>query len=221
MSIDSMQVYRGMDIGTAKPSAAERAEVPHHLLDLVDPTHDFTVAEFRSAYAAAIDRSVPRSSGAARRRHRPLPPGGHRRLRPAGGVARRSGPTWNPRPERARCCSSGCDDARSGGRRQDGADQSAAGRAGARGHRRLAAVPSARSAPASTATRRPSRAVGSAVAAGGARRADRGPCPRDDRRRSSSPRSRRSASRGFSRTAAQALGYKEILDALAGRISSG
>jgi tRNA dimethylallyltransferase len=55
VSIDSMQVYRGMDIGTAKPSAAERAEVPHHLLDLVDPTHDFTVAEFRSAYAAAIE----------------------------------------------------------------------------------------------------------------------------------------------------------------------
>jgi tRNA dimethylallyltransferase len=55
VSIDSMQVYRGMDIGTAKPSAAERAEVPHHLLDLVDPTHDFTVAEFRTAYAAAID----------------------------------------------------------------------------------------------------------------------------------------------------------------------
>jgi tRNA dimethylallyltransferase len=55
VSIDSMQVYRGMDIGTAKPSAAERAEVPHHLLDLVDPTHDFTVAEFRTAYAAAIE----------------------------------------------------------------------------------------------------------------------------------------------------------------------
>jgi tRNA dimethylallyltransferase len=55
VSIDSMQVYRGMDVGTAKPSAAERAEIPHHLLDLVDPTHDFTVAEFRSAYAAAID----------------------------------------------------------------------------------------------------------------------------------------------------------------------
>jgi tRNA dimethylallyltransferase len=55
VSIDSMQVYQGMDIGTAKPSAAERAEVPHHLLDLVDPMHDFTVAEFRSAYATAID----------------------------------------------------------------------------------------------------------------------------------------------------------------------
>ncbi len=54
VSIDSMQVYRGMDIGTAKPTPAERAEVPHHLLDLVDPTDDFTVAEFRNAYADAL-----------------------------------------------------------------------------------------------------------------------------------------------------------------------
>jgi tRNA dimethylallyltransferase len=56
VSIDSMQVYRGMDIGTAKPTPAERAEIPHHLLDLVEPTHDFTVAEFRDAYAEALAR---------------------------------------------------------------------------------------------------------------------------------------------------------------------
>ena len=49
LSIDSMQVYRGMDIGTAKPTAAERAEVPHHLLDLADPDEDFTVARFQRA----------------------------------------------------------------------------------------------------------------------------------------------------------------------------
>jgi tRNA dimethylallyltransferase len=54
VSIDSMQVYRGMDIGTAKPSPAERARVPHHLLDLVEPTQDFSVAEFQRAYRAAI-----------------------------------------------------------------------------------------------------------------------------------------------------------------------
>jgi tRNA dimethylallyltransferase len=54
LSIDSMQVYRGMDIGTAKPSPEERALVPHHLLDLVDPTHDFTVAEFQRAYREAV-----------------------------------------------------------------------------------------------------------------------------------------------------------------------
>ena len=47
ITVDSMQVYRGMDIGTAKPTAAERAEVPHHLLDLCDPDDDYTVARFR------------------------------------------------------------------------------------------------------------------------------------------------------------------------------
>lgn len=46
VSVDSMQVYRGMDIGTAKPSAAEQAEVRHHLIDLVEPHEDYTVARF-------------------------------------------------------------------------------------------------------------------------------------------------------------------------------
>lgn len=55
VSVDSMQVYRGMDIGTAKPTAAERAEVPHHLLDLVEPDEDFTVAAFQDAFATALD----------------------------------------------------------------------------------------------------------------------------------------------------------------------
>jgi tRNA dimethylallyltransferase len=45
-----MQVYRGMDIGTAKPSPAERARVPHHMIDLVDPSDDFTFAEFQREY---------------------------------------------------------------------------------------------------------------------------------------------------------------------------
>ena len=54
VSIDSMQVYRGMDVGTAKPTAVERSRVPHHLLDLVDPSDEFTVAEFQRAYAAAL-----------------------------------------------------------------------------------------------------------------------------------------------------------------------
>ena len=43
---DSRQVYRGMDIGTAKPDAAARAAVPHHLIDLVDPDEAFTVADW-------------------------------------------------------------------------------------------------------------------------------------------------------------------------------
>src|SRR3982751_6455776 len=46
LSVDSMQVYRGMDIGTAKPSPAERAEVRHHLIDVVEPDQPFTVARF-------------------------------------------------------------------------------------------------------------------------------------------------------------------------------
>ncbi len=47
VSIDSAQVYRGMDIGTAKPTAAERAAVPHHLIDLVDPTGTYSAGRFR------------------------------------------------------------------------------------------------------------------------------------------------------------------------------
>lgn len=47
VSADSMMVYRGMDIGTAKPTAAERRGVPHHLIDVVDPDQDFSVATFQ------------------------------------------------------------------------------------------------------------------------------------------------------------------------------
>ncbi|MFN0089899.1 MAG: tRNA (adenosine(37)-N6)-dimethylallyltransferase MiaA [Acidimicrobiales bacterium] len=54
VSVDSMQVYRGMDIGAAKPTAAERAEVPHHLLDLADPGEEFSVTRFRDAGRAAL-----------------------------------------------------------------------------------------------------------------------------------------------------------------------
>jgi tRNA dimethylallyltransferase len=46
LNVDSMQVYRGMDIGTAKASPAERAEIPHHLLDVVEPNQNHTVARF-------------------------------------------------------------------------------------------------------------------------------------------------------------------------------
>lgn len=54
VSADSMQVYRGLDIGTAKPTAAERAEVPHHLLDLLEPWEDGTVAWFQHQARAAV-----------------------------------------------------------------------------------------------------------------------------------------------------------------------
>jgi tRNA dimethylallyltransferase len=54
VSVDSMQVYRGMDIGTAKPTAAEQAEVPHHMIDLLDPWDDGTVAWFQREAHQAI-----------------------------------------------------------------------------------------------------------------------------------------------------------------------
>jgi tRNA dimethylallyltransferase len=46
ISVDSALVYRGMDIGTAKPSAAERARVPHHLIDILDPAQSYSAARF-------------------------------------------------------------------------------------------------------------------------------------------------------------------------------
>jgi tRNA dimethylallyltransferase len=55
VSVDSMQVYRGMDVGTAKPGRAEMERVPHHLIDLRDPDHELTVAEFQELGRAAID----------------------------------------------------------------------------------------------------------------------------------------------------------------------
>lgn len=54
LNADSMQVYRFMDIGTAKPTPEERRRVPHHLLDLVDPDEAFSAADFRIAAEKAI-----------------------------------------------------------------------------------------------------------------------------------------------------------------------
>lgn len=54
VSIDSMQVYRGMDIGTDKATVEMQQRVPHHLLDVRDPSHDLTVAEFQELARAAI-----------------------------------------------------------------------------------------------------------------------------------------------------------------------
>ena len=55
VSVDSGQVYRGMDIGTAKPSAAERERVPHHLIDLVEPTGSYSAARFRADAIRAVE----------------------------------------------------------------------------------------------------------------------------------------------------------------------
>lgn len=55
VTLDSMQVYRGMNIGTATPTAAEQTEVRHHLIDLVDPSEEFAVAELQAQATAAIE----------------------------------------------------------------------------------------------------------------------------------------------------------------------
>jgi len=55
VSVDSALVYRGMDIGTAKPSAAERAAVPHHLIDILDPAEVYSAARFVADAKVSID----------------------------------------------------------------------------------------------------------------------------------------------------------------------
>jgi len=54
VSLDSMQVYRGLDIGTAKPSPAERAAVPHHAVDLVDPADEWSAVRHQTAARTAV-----------------------------------------------------------------------------------------------------------------------------------------------------------------------
>ena len=60
VSVDSALVYRGMDIGTAKPSAEVRARVPHHLIDICDPSTSYSAARFRDDARAAIDAILAR-----------------------------------------------------------------------------------------------------------------------------------------------------------------
>ncbi|WP_421119563.1 tRNA (adenosine(37)-N6)-dimethylallyltransferase MiaA [Aquihabitans daechungensis] len=64
VSVDSMQVYRGMDIGTAKPTAAEQDEVRHHVIDLVDPWEPFEVHSFQRAVAEALQDIAARGKRA-------------------------------------------------------------------------------------------------------------------------------------------------------------
>lgn len=59
VSVDSMQVYRGMDVGTAKPTPAERLEIPHGMIDVAEPSQDYTVAQFQ-AEARRFIRSADR-----------------------------------------------------------------------------------------------------------------------------------------------------------------
>lgn len=62
VAVDAMQVYRGMDIGTAKPTAIDQADVPHHCVDLVNPDERFNVAEYQ--VQAAMARTAITDAGA-------------------------------------------------------------------------------------------------------------------------------------------------------------
>lgn len=64
VSVDSMQVYRRMDIGTGKATRAERALVPHHLLDVVEPSDDFSVAWFQREATTVLDDLAARGKRA-------------------------------------------------------------------------------------------------------------------------------------------------------------
>ena len=63
VNADSMQVYRGMDIGTAKPAPAQRKEIPHHLIDVADPDQPFSAADF----ALAADEAIRGTTGRGKR----------------------------------------------------------------------------------------------------------------------------------------------------------
>ena len=136
VAVDAMQVYRGMDIGTAKPSPADRAAVAHHGLDLADPSDTFTVSDYRAAYDAAV--AADRRTSAARRRNRPVPRRGRRPARdprPVPGRPRRAGGRARlrrPAPPARR--------ARSGGGRAHRAGQPPPHRAGPRGHARQRSI---------------------------------------------------------------------------------
>ena len=60
VSLDSMQLYRGMDIGTAKPSPAERALIPHHMIDILPVTAQYTVADYKRDAEAVLDEILSR-----------------------------------------------------------------------------------------------------------------------------------------------------------------
>jgi tRNA dimethylallyltransferase len=60
VSVDSALIYKGMDIGTAKPTQIERAEIPHHLIDICDPNTPYSVADFCSDAKRAIDDIIAR-----------------------------------------------------------------------------------------------------------------------------------------------------------------
>ncbi len=62
ISADSMQIYKGLDVGTAKPSIEERRGIVHHMLDIVEPDVHFSVADYCSAAAACVKEVYDRGT---------------------------------------------------------------------------------------------------------------------------------------------------------------
>ena len=212
-----------MDIGTAKPSPAEQAEVPHHRLDLVDPDDDFTVAEFQRG---GRRRSTTSTAAAAGRCWSAAPActcGRSSTASTSRAVAR------GPRRARGRAATPAAAAraarrARPGRRRRGWSRQPPPGRAGARGDaRQRPAVLLVRARARQPTRRRDVVQIGPALAAPGARRAHRAALRRDARRRPARrgrarwPRARRP----LPHRRARRSGYKELLDHLDGQRSLG
>ena len=102
IALDSMTLYRGMDIGTAKPTMEERGGVPHHLIDVLDPWESASVARYRQwAAEAAADIEGAGQARPLRRRHGAVPEGpAARALRGPGSGPGRSRPAGARRPMR-------------------------------------------------------------------------------------------------------------------------
>jgi len=62
ISVDSRLIYRGMDIGTAKPTVEERARVPHHLIDVAEPDETWSLGRFQQAATALIPEIIAREA---------------------------------------------------------------------------------------------------------------------------------------------------------------
>ena len=110
VNTDAMQLYRGMDVGTAKLPVAERRGVPHHLLDLLEVTEPATVAHFQELARGPIgELRAARAGAGAGRRLGALHPGGARPSSSSPAPTRRCAPgsRRRPRASAARRCTPG------------------------------------------------------------------------------------------------------------------
>ena len=220
VTVDSMQVYRGMDIGTAKPTPAEQAIVPHHLLDVADPWDDYDVSTYQATVRGVL------ADIEARGRRALLVGGTALYLRAVvddlelpGPVSR--DPSRTRRRRRHPRAAPPAGGARPGGRGTHGPRQPAAGGPGPRGHRWAAGDRSRRIGPG--LDQHPPTPFGLV-----ALRWDRATLDaRIDARYEQQMaqgfldevRGLVAAERAPSRSARQALGYRELLAHLAGEMS--